>query len=327
MFNLNKSSLIASGKKQIISLLFIAFSFTVFAQKSFYENTDLFYKKVEELVSKSQFDNALKIIDTLSQKNTFFSCANKNYLKGYVYEVKFKKNKNQNDFDSSFHYFSISLSCIKEYNGTIIQQMHYFANIYHNKAADALNPQKIDSAEFYYSQSRKALLLVDSSIVYKRDIEFYLASGSTYIAIYENERETNKIYLEKSVNYYKKVLALDSNNYSANFNIMIAYYNTAVTELRKADYCKQVDIANSVDWANPNKEIPSIEKLLECIKPEEFEKYSFTPAIKKALPFALKAYKINPSNKHVLQALVGIYFAIDDKKAVSKYKNELKKLK
>lgn len=204
-------------------------------------------------------------------------------------------------------------------------QLKYISNFNRNKAADALNDLKIDSAEFYYAQSRKALLLVDSSVVYKRDIEFYLAVGSVSSSLFEKDMN-DKSYFEKSINYYDKVLKLDSTNYSATYNTMILYYNVAVTELKKANYCKQVEIANSVDWSNPNQEIPSIEKLLECIKPEEFEKYNFTPAIKKALPFALKAYKMDPSRKHILQALIGIYFSINDIKAVSKYKNELNKL-
>lgn len=84
MFSLNKSSLIALGKKQIISVLFIAFSYSIFAQNSFYDNSDLFYKKVEELVYLSQYDNAIRIIDNLSLTNTFFSCEDKNNLKGKV---------------------------------------------------------------------------------------------------------------------------------------------------------------------------------------------------------------------------------------------------
>ncbi|MGB3949047.1 MAG: hypothetical protein WBM13_13765 [Bacteroidia bacterium] len=326
MYNLNKCPLINSSKKQFILLLFVAFSFTVFAQKSIYQNSDLFYKKVEELVSKSQFDGAIKIIDTLSKQNTFFSCTNKNYLKGYVYENKFKKNKNQSDYDSCFHYYSKSLSCSKDNNTEIKKHLNYLAIVNQNKAADALNNIKIDSAEFYYSQSKKVYLLVDSASINKRDIEFYLAIASVSTSLFEKDRN-HKSYLEKSINYYNKVLQLDSNNYSATYNMMIVYYNIAVTELKKANYCKQVEIANSVDWSNPNQEIPSIEKLLECIKPEEFEKYSFTPAIKKALPFALKAYKIAPTNKNVLKALIGTYFAIDDKESVSKYKDELEKLK
>jgi tetratricopeptide (TPR) repeat protein len=325
MLNLNKISFITLGKKQIISVLFIAFSYSIFAQNSFYDNSDLFYKKVEELVYLSQYDNAIRIIDNLSLTNTFFSCEDKNNLKGKVYTRQFQKTKNPCYSDSSIYYFSKALTCAQKLSKDVHLQLKYISNFNHNKAADALNTQKIDSAEFYYSQSRKALLLVDSSLVYKRDIEFYLAIASVSNSLFEKDMN-DKSYFEKSINYFDKVLKLDSTNYGATYNTMILYYNVAVTELKKANYCKQVEIANSVDWSNPNQEIPSIEKLLECIKPEEFEKYNFTPAIKKALPFALKAYQMDPSRKHVLQALIGIYFSVNDKKAVSKYKNELKKL-
>lgn len=256
MFNFRKIPLIDLSKKQIISLLFVAFSFKAFAQQSIYENSDILIKSND-------------LFKYLESQNT----------------------------------------------------------INRNKAFDALHSLKIDSAEFYYAQSRKAFIRIDSSNVYKNDCEFYLACASTCMSINEKVREANKVYFEMGLDYYNKAIATDSNNYKATHGIMVAYYNDAVTELRKADYCKQVEIANSVDWSNPNQEIPSIEKLLECIKPEEFEKYNFTPAIEKALPFALKAYKINPTDKIVVEALIGIHYAMNDRKSVSKYRNELKKLK
>lgn len=315
-----------SKKQYFILATLVCIVFTGFSQKSPYNNQELFFKKIEELYSKGNYNTAFKMVDTLNLENSFFTCVDRNYLVGAIFKYRFKVTKSTADYDSSVYYFAKSLSCSKEFDNNVAANLKYMANACHNSAADALTKGQIDSAEFFYFKSRKAIELIDPSQLTKRDVEFYLACGSSCHEKYDHNRELNKSYLEKGLTYNKKVLELDSNNFHASYNTMIFYYNEAIVHLQKAEYCKQVDIANTVEWANPKKPVPSIEKMLECIKPEEYEKYNFTPALKKALPYALTAYRTSPKNKNVLQVLMGISNAIGDKKSLAKYKNEFNKI-
>lgn len=312
-------------KVYFLSVILLFIVFNGYSQKPYYNDQTLFYKRIEELNLKGNYITAFKMVDTLNLKNTFFTCVDRNYLMGSIFTYKFKVTQSTTDYDSSVYYFAQSLTCSREFNNNVTTNLNYIGNAYYNKAGEALEHGLIDSAEFYYYKSRKAIELIDTSILTSKDIKFYLACGSTCYMQYDINHHKNKSFFERGLNYNKKVLALDSNNYSANYNTMIFYYNEAVTQLRKSEYCKQVDIANTVEWANPKKPVPSIEKMLECIKPEEYEKYNFTPALKKALPFALRAYKTSPTNKNILEVLMGIYYATGDKKSLAKYKSEFEK--
>lgn len=310
----------------ITAILFFANLSAALAQTAIYENDSLFYAKINSLIRDQKFEEALKTVDTLSNKNKFLAQSIRNEMKGYIYKDKYKLSNTIQDYDSCLFYFSKTKSIIKNFDNSINSVLKYVANRNHILAAQSLKNSQIDSAEIYYALCKKGILIVDSSKYTSKDIEFYLACGSMSQSLYERDRKSNKVYADKALEYNKKVLLLDSNNYHAIYNTMILYYNDAVTNIINAEYCKQVEIANTVDWPNPKKPVPSIEKLLECVKPEEFEKYNFTPLMRKALPYALKAHTLDPSNKIVLEALIGITFATNDKKQQALYKKELQKL-
>lgn len=315
-----------SKKVYFLPAILLLIVFNSFSQKPYYNDQALFYKRIEELNLRGNYNTAFKMVDTLNLNNSFFTCVDRNYLMGCIYTYKFKVTKSAIDYDSSVYYFAKSLSCSKEFENNVMTNLNYLSGTFTNKAAGALEHGQIDSAEFYYYKSRKAIEQIDRSTLVSKDIEFYLACGSSCYMLYDINHDKNQSYLAKGLDYNRKVLELDSNNIHANYNTMIFYYNEAVTHIRISEGCKQRDVANTVEWANPKKPVPSIEKLLECIKPEEYEKYNITPALKKALPFALRAYKISPKNKNVLEVLVGIYYATGDKKNLAKYKSEFDKI-
>jgi tetratricopeptide (TPR) repeat protein len=193
------------------------------------------------------------------------------------------------------------------------------------RRAAELASSKPDSALYYYDQYRKSVSATDS-LALTRDIPFYNIIGRAYIGNYFSDSTLYQQDLKKALFYHGKVLELDSMNSIANMNILAAYYNSGVRNITHGDYCKQREIIKQTDWNKPDSEIPSLAKLLECVKPEEYEKYGITPPFKAALPFALRLHRLNPANKNVLEALQGIYMALGDKKQAEAYKVKFEKL-
>lgn len=187
-----------------------------------------------------------------------------------------------------------------------------------------LAESKPDSALYYYAQYRITTSAKDS-LVLKKEISFYNNVGSMYLARYMTDSTLYRPDLKKGLNLLKNVIEIDSTDLKANINLMLVYYNNGVWNIIHGDFCKQRELIKNTDWNQPDAEIPSLTKLLECIKPEEYEKYHITDPFRAALPFALRVYRKDPSNKKVLEALQGIYMALSDQKQSEVYKAKLEK--
>ena len=107
--------------------------------------------------------------------------------------------------------------------------------------------------------------------------------------------------MEKIEALYLEVLAMDSNNVSANYNLGILYYNQAVAIIEHMDY----DMAL----------VKLYEIQEECIN-----------LFLKSLPYMRKAYELNPTRKETLIGLSGIYFSLNEIEMSEQYKQELEDL-
>lgn len=316
--------LLGPAKEYFLALLLCSSCFACFSQAPF-------YKTMNDQLSKNNFDVAFKMVDSISKNNEFFPQYYNYFYKGFIFKDKYKISNDYKDYDSCLFNLSQARLRIKQVELYVNEEskkvLQFVSNRNYNLSVESVENHQIDSAEFYYSQYKKGVLIFDSLNYSSKDVQFYNACGVSCYQFYKNDEKTNASYFDKSIQYHNKALRIDSTNFSANYNIMIYYYNQGVENLGKAEYCKQVDIANSVDWTNPNKPVPDIEQLLECVKPEDYHKYNIAPPLKKALPYALKAHQLEPANKNVLTALIGIYYSIDAKKQSALYKKKLKKLK
>jgi len=91
------------------------------------------------------------------------------------------------------------------------------------------------------------------------------------------------------------VLAADSDNYGANYNLATLYYNRGVYNIQ------QITAEN---------DIPSIQQIQEVSR--EF----FTLA----LPYMLKAHRMNPTRKETLLGLEGIHYSLQDAEESEKFR-------
>jgi len=98
----------------------------------------------------------------------------------------------------------------------------------------------------------------------------------------------------KALFYCEKVLALDSMDAKANFNIGIVYYNIG------ADYVMHAPIDITID-----------ELIMNQKKSEE--------AFLKALPYLHRAESLDPNNTAIHEALMGCYYGLNNNEMYLKY--------
>lgn len=177
---------------------------------------------------------------------------------------------------------------------------------YYNDAVTYLESNKLSESEnAYVVYKGKFKKYIDPSFNFDgTDIEYYNALGSEYLkrlsTLTGEEREKNSA---RAINAFEMVLAIDPNNYQANFNIGIIYYNDG------ADLVMNMDPVNT-----------PIEKLAENLERSEI-------LFNNALPKLLKAFEINPSSREAVEGLAGSYYGLNDDDNYMKYQTILDEIK
>ena len=157
----------------------------------------------------------------------------------------------------------------------------------------------IDNFEKFKTYSK----LIDTSqeTIKQNDIKFLLALASVYTQIYENDRKGKSEFLNLAKAAYYKVLILESNNISANYNMGILFYNQAVQLINQSDY--DIDIVALNDIQDNSVKL-----------------------FKESLPFMEKAYQLDPKRREILLGLSGVHFSLNEKEKSDYYKQKLQEL-
>jgi hypothetical protein len=174
---------------------------------------------------------------------------------------------------------------------------------FYNNVVATLDTTNYNIAISCYAQYREATLLADPGFDMKqKDIEFNLALGSVYMTLYDSNKKKNAKFFDLERDTYLGVLKLDPNNYTANYNIGLLFWN------------KGVDIIYNVDYDDSLTNIFDTEdKSIELFK--------------QSLPFATKAYEIEPKREETLIVLSGIYYSLNDFEKSKAYKDMLDNLR
>ena len=101
---------------------------------------------------------------------------------------------------------------------------------------------------------------------------------------------------------YNRVLTVDPDNVSANYNMGILYYNQAVYLIKVTDF--DIDLT-TMDGLQENQ-----------IK-----------LFKQSLPLIEKAYQLDPQKEEAVQALSGIYFGLNDYQKSQLFMEKLEQMK
>lgn len=298
-----------SGRIKILFLfgaIFVASAWTgLRAQTDMYYNAALHFLQVAEVDSaKAQVDLLLKQPDAQTDPDNW-------YLYGVVYKEMYKKyeakNVNSPYRVASYTAFkkSVSMDTVAARKKITRDNIRFLAGKFYNDAVLTLDTTQYSTSISCYQQYREAALIADPGAVdtAKKDAEFDLALASTYNAIYNNNKKKNAKFFDLTRDTYMKVLTSDANNYTANYNLGLLYWNKGVDLMYEIDFD---DSLNSIFQTQDNS----------------------VDLFKQSLPFAEKAYVIEPKREETLIVLSGIYYSLnefDKSKAYQQMLEELRK--
>ncbi|MES2731319.1 MAG: hypothetical protein V4714_06210 [Bacteroidota bacterium] len=147
-------------------------------------------------------------------------------------------------------------------------------------------------------------------LVEPKNVDVLLVAGTLYGKIAQldsigvNPKQSKaraELYFNKRKTIYQRVLALQANNFTANYNLGIMYYNQAV------------DLVNAQDF---DVDAIQLNKVLEVS----------TGMFKEALPFMNKANQIAPNDKNTLIALEGIYYNLNEKEKSAQMREKIESM-
>jgi len=231
------------------------------------------------------------------------------HIRGFIYKDIFNQadQKNHNSVNRNkaieSYFRSLELDESGEYAENNKKSLRYLASSLYNDAVlimRDLDERTIEASQTLYNRYKEVMHQSGHEFDEKdRDITFYKALATCYRKIYEQDRESNKSYLQKALDSYQHVLNLDPENYGANYNTAINLYNEG---------------AFGIDQIDVEAQIPTIVK----VQAESVELF------REALPFMLKAYELDPTRRETLIALRGIYLSLNNNEEANKYRDLLR---
>lgn len=259
-------------------------------------------------LKEDKLDKAKELIDAAAEDSLFATKAATWYFRGFIYKDLFKRDERSDKEsalrDTSIKYFKKSISLEKEgpYTQGCVNAIKFFAETFYNQAAISTNPKDYPIAISSFSRYKELIKSVSPNADFKeKNTNFSLALATTYSRIASIDTNNASIYLDKAVALYKNALILDSNNFSANYNIGIIYYN------------KGVEIVNQMDYGLDLLELTMLQDQL-------FEIF------RTSLPFMKKAHDLNPKRRETLTGLQGIYFSMNDAEKSDLFKKKIEAL-
>jgi TPR repeat protein len=259
-------------------------------------------------LKENKLDRARELIDAAAEDSLFINKASTWYYRGFIYKDLFKRDEKSNKEsalrETSIKYFKKSISLEKEgpYAKGCENAIKYFAETFYNQAALSTNPSDYTIAINSFSRYKELIKSVMPNADFtEKNTNFSLALAATYSRISSIDTNNASVYLDKAIKLYKKALILDSNNFSANYNIGIIYYN------------KGVEIVNKMDYGLDLLELTMLQDQL-------FEIF------RTSLPFMKKAHDLNPNRRETLTGLQGIYFSMNDAEKSELFKKKIEAL-
>lgn len=165
----------------------------------------------------------------------------------------------------------------------------------------ALRTAEINLALQMKEYVRAEKLIEEHLTTNPNDTDALMVAGTVYEAVGKRDTAKQEAYFEKRKAAYKKILTKDPNNFLANYNLGVAYYNQAVPLLN--------DQALELSITEFNTRLEYISKL-----------------IAEAKPYIEKASQLSPQNVNSLKALSGIYFFLNDREKFQQTQNKIKLL-
>lgn len=254
---------------------------------------------------KTELDSAKKYVDLAVLDEGLATQAKTWYYRGYIYKDLYKTKEKENAVSP---YRLISIASFEkmmtlEGKGTYLsnanKMVQFQASTLYNDAARLLDAENYTSAELNFESYKNAVLLVDSTVdLTEKEIKFKLALASRLNKSGEEGVKLDSTEIVQIKSLFLQVLAVDSNNATANYNLAILYYNEGA------------DIINELDYDLDLMEFIRVQDL--CIE-----------LFLKGLPYMKKSYDLNYKRKETLVGLSNIYYGLNDMEKSDFYKQQL----
>lgn len=260
--------------------------------------------KANECYTAKDFDCAQKYIDSAIVSNERFNSQTWQ-LRGLIYK------KLDTEEKTEFRSISIesfvqarNLDSAKVYSEQIEKFLYSTIVGYFNDAVVQLENGKLENSEnSYVLYKSKLKKYIDPEFDFSaQDLEYYNALGSEYLKKsqeFSGEEKQKKI--DKGIHFFELILQQDTTLFQPNFNVGIMYYNNGA------------DLIMNMDPLTPIEDIPVIEK-----KAQE--------GFFNALPFLLRAHRIDPERTDVIEALAGCHYGLQDNDNYLKFQTILDKI-
>jgi tetratricopeptide (TPR) repeat protein len=232
------------------------------------------------------------------------------YLRGFIYKSIYNKwekaDKQSPARMEALKSFKLSFS-IDTAKATIQENkknIKYLVTTLFNDAATSLDSMDYKLAIETFEQFKEYYILIDTSQVnFKQtNIKFLLALATVYTTIFDGDKKGKAEFLKLAKDTYNKILALDPNNITANYNMGILYYSQAINLINQLDY--GVDLL-ALNDAQDNS----------------------ISLFRESLPFMEKAYALDPKRKDTLYGLSGIYYSLNEIEKSNEFKQKLEEIK
>ncbi len=299
-------------KKLYIFVVFLIVSVASFGQGKLAIQAIYHYQNNDLDSAKLLIDQATELIpdDTagLSRDKKMLH-AQAWHFRGFIYKAIFKEREAGNpqspSREEAVNAFvkSMVVDVEQEHLENNKKTIRYLADTYFNDAVNLLDTVSYEQSLKSYARYKATMEIIQQGYnFFQKDLEYYNALASTvYSVIYDADREANARFYDEALEAYGVVLGLDSNDYNANYNTAILYYNKGVNKIKSLDPDAGLLILNQTQD--------------ECAE-----------LFRKAEPYMLKAYELNPTRCETIFGLSGIYFGLNEIEKSNHYKELLKKI-
>lgn len=262
------------------------------------------YQANDFVLAKSYIDSALIICENKNTNSYYWHV--KGFIEKDIYLKVDSSNINSPNRDLAIAAFikSIELDTItKEFESANRKALAFLGSTYNNDAAGLMDTINFEQAMLFYSKYKNVYKVAKPSFNFKqKDLEYNNSLAHVLYLKYDNNPNKNVSYLNRAIASYNNSLAIDSLNYSANYNLGIMYHNLGVSVIKNMD-----------------DEI-SFEALISS---QENAVSQFV----RALPFLKRAYLLQPKVQNNLTALAAVYISLNDYESSNLYLEELNELK
>lgn len=233
------------------------------------------------------------------------------FVKGFLFKEIFKEVEKANPYSENREIAvqairkSIELDTADEYLDNNRKALKYLALSYYNDAVRytrGLTRQNFNEPQAAFDRYKELYAIAEPGYDFNgQTLEFNKNMARGCRLLYEQGGEGAVLYFDKMVDYYKKALAINPDDFQANYNLSVNYYNQGVDRIKRIDHTTEIF------------ELMAIQD--ECVS-----------LFRKALPYMLKAHEIKPDHQSTLKGLMAIYKSLSEDDRATAYREELESL-